>query len=260
MRYTEAPQRRAELLRQVTQAGYLSSSAAAAALGVSEMTIRRDLRALATQGLVNRVAGGASVVAADGAPFEQRRGAATAEKRAVARAAVDLLTSDTVLALDAGTTLAALAAQLPGGRTVVTHSVPVVLACADRDDIELICLGGGYSAQTRSFAGPLTRAGLAQLSVDVAVLSATAAALAGVYSANSWDAETKRAMADIAHRVVLLLDHGKLTVRAPIKIMDLADVDTVVIDDGASAEQLAMLRAACREVVVAPAQPDGSRS
>jgi DeoR/GlpR family transcriptional regulator of sugar metabolism len=252
VRYTQAPERRQELLRRVGDAGYVSSTAAAAALGVSEMTIRRDLRQLAAQGLVNRVAGGASRPApAFGAPFEERRDAATAEKQAVARAAVPLVGPGAVVALDAGTTVAALAPLLPGGLTVVTHSVPVIQACIGRDDIELIALGGAYHAATRSFTGPITRAGLDDLAVDVAVLSATAAGPAGVYSANASDAETKRAMARIARRVVLLLDHGKLEARAPMRFLDLASVDAVVTDDGASAEQVALLRRTCREVVLA---------
>jgi DeoR/GlpR family transcriptional regulator of sugar metabolism len=252
VRYTQAPERRRELLRRVGEAGYVSSTEAAAALGVSEMTIRRDLRQLAAEGLVNRVAGGGVLATpASGAPFEQRRDAAAAEKEAVARAAVPLVASEAVVALDAGTTVAALAALLPGGLTVVTHSVPVIRTCIEREDIDLIALGGAYHGPTRSFTGPITRTSLEELAVDVAVLSAAAAGPAGVYSANASDADTKRTMARIARRVVLLLDHGKLDRRAPMRVMDLAAVDVVVIDAGASAEQVALLRAACRHVVVA---------
>jgi DeoR/GlpR family transcriptional regulator of sugar metabolism len=253
VRYTQAPDRRRELLRRVGEAGYVASTEAALALGVSEMTIRRDLRRLAAEGLVNRVAGGASLPPAGyGVPFEQRRDAATAEKEAIARAAVPLLAADAVVALDAGTTVAALAALLPAGRTVVTHSVPVIRTCIERGDIEVIALGGAFHGPTRSFTGPLTRTSLEDLAVDVAVLSAAAAGPAGVYSANASDADTKRTMASIARRVVLLLDHGKLDRRAPMRFMDLAAADVVVVDAGTSAEQLALLRPACRQVVVAP--------
>jgi DeoR family fructose operon transcriptional repressor len=253
VRYTQAVERRRELLRRVGEAGYVSSTEAAAALGVSEMTIRRDLRQLAAQGFVNRVAGGASLsLPASGVPFEQRRIAATAEKEAVARAAAPLISSDAVVALDAGTTVAALAARLPGNVTVVTHSVPVILTCTEREDIELITLGGAYHGPTRSFTGPITRTSLEDLAVDVAVLSAAAAGPGGVFSSNASDADTKRAMARIARRVVLLLDHGKLDERAPMRFMDLTAVDVVVIDGGASTEQLTLLRTSCRQVVVAP--------
>ena len=251
MRYTEAPQRRAELLRRVRAAGYLSSAAAASELGVSEMTIRRDLRELAAQGLVNRVAGGASALVPPGAPFEARRSAAPVEKLAVARAAAELLAGARVVGLDAGTTVTALAGFLPGGLTVATHSVPVIAACAERDDLELIALGGSYHAKTRSFSGPITRAALSQLALEVAVLSAAAAGPGGAYSADGWDADTKQGMAAVADRILLLLDSGKLDRRAPIKFLDLDQVDTVVVDSQASAEQLAQLRAAVRHVVIA---------
>src|SRR4051812_22800754 len=117
VRYTEAPQRRAELLRRVGAAGYLSSAAAAASLGVSEMTIRRDLRELAAQGLVNRVAGGASVLVTPGAPFETRRAAAPVEKQALARAAGPPLPDAPGVAPDARPTPTPLPPRPPGGRT-----------------------------------------------------------------------------------------------------------------------------------------------
>jgi DeoR/GlpR family transcriptional regulator of sugar metabolism len=259
VRYSAAPRRRDELLRHLAESGYVSSSAAAAALGVSEMTIRRDLRRLAEEGRLRRVVGGASVPDA-GRPFELRRTEAAGEKEAVATAAVPLLAGARVVALDAGTTVAALARHLPGGLTVVTHSVPVITRCADRDDVDVIALGGAYHRATRSFAGPATRAGLADLAVDVAVLSATAAGPAGAYSADPWDADTKRAMAAIAARVVLLLDHGKLDARAPMRVLGLDAVDAVVVDDRATGDQLAMLREHCGHVVVAPTRAAGARA
>jgi DeoR/GlpR family transcriptional regulator of sugar metabolism len=115
----------------------------------------------------------------------------------------------------------------------VTHSVPVITICAARDNLERFALGGSYHAKTRSFTGPLTRAALSQLAVDVAVLSAAAAGLSGVYSADPWDADTKQGMVSVADRIVLL-------------------VDTVIVDAGATSEQLSMLRGACGRVVVAP--------
>ena len=87
MRYSAAPARRDALLRRLEESGYVSSSGAAASLGVSEMTIRRDLSQLAAEGRVRRVVGGASLVAGpdggtdgSGRPFEERRAEATLEK------------------------------------------------------------------------------------------------------------------------------------------------------------------------------------
>lgn len=244
VRYSDAPRRRDELLRRLEESGYVSSSTAAAELGVSEMTIRRDLGQLAAEGRVRRVVGAAL-------PFELRRTEAAREKDAIARAALPLLGGALVVALDAGTTVAALARRLPEGLTVVTHSVPVITACTARDDLEVVALGGTYHRATRSFAGPSTRAGLADLAVDVAVLSATAAGPAGVFSADQWDADTKRAMAAIADRVVLLLDHRKLDARAPMRVLGLEQAHAVVVDDEVTPDQLALLRERCERVVVA---------
>ena len=255
VRYTAAPRRREELLRRISDAGYVSSTAAAEDLGVSEMTIRRDLAALASEGLARRVLGGASAAAL---PFDERSSVSEREKSAIAAAAVPRLAGASIVALDAGTTVAALARLLPAGLTVVSHSVPVLTACGERDDIELLGLGGVYHRQTRSFTGAHTRAQLADLAVDVAVLSATGAGPDGVYSANPADAEIKRAMRAAASAVVLLLDHRKLGVRAPIRFFTLAEAATIVVDDGVSEQQLSMLRDRCPDVVVASARPSAA--
>lgn len=255
MRYTDAPQRRDELRRLLEEAGYVSSHRLAADFGVSQMTIRRDLRQLAAAGHARRVTGGASlpVAGTGGAPFEQRSAAGAGQKRAIAAAAAALLPRVGSLALDAGTTIASLGPHLPAGLTVVTHSVPLITSCAARGDLDLIGLGGAYQNATRSFGGPATRADLEELSVDMAVLSATAVRATGGYCANTLDAETKQGMARIATRVILLVDSTKIGSSAPIRFGTLDSVDVLVTDAGVDDEQLAMLRDRVGEVVVADA-------
>lgn len=253
MRYTEAPARRAELLRRLQSDGYVSCAQIAGELGVSEMTIRRDIRQLHVEGLARRVIGGARLAEAGRVPFERRNREGTAEKRALAVACVPLLEGASMIALDAGTTVAPLASLVPAGTTIVSHSVPVISACTIRDDIELFGLGGIYQPDTRAFAGPTTRAELESLSVDVAVLSATAVDDSSVRCSSVLDAEIKRAMAASARRTILLVDHLKLGARASIRIGPLSLVDTIVTGPGASAAHLDRLREAGVEVVVADA-------
>jgi DeoR family fructose operon transcriptional repressor len=214
------------------------------------MTIRRDLGQLHLEGLARRVTGGATLPS-DGQTFAERGRAGAAEKRAIAAACASLLGTAATVALDAGTTVAPLADLIAPGTTVVTHSVPVINASTARDDLDLVAVGGTYQPDTRAFAGPATRAGLDGLLVDVAVLSATAVDASGFLCVNPLDAETKRAMATIAERVILLADHTKLGRRAPIRVGPLELVDVLVTDAGASDEQLEFLRAAGVEVVVA---------
>lgn len=235
MRYAGAADRRSELRRLVQRQGYVSSRQVAEELQVSDMTIRRDLDALAEQGLVLRVVGGAR--RPTGAPFHERAAAGAVAKDQIAAAcaalfADGLLTAGMVVGLDAGTTVEHLAHRLPAGVTVVTHSVPVMTACADRDDLSLIGLGGRYHGPTRSFGGPDTRAQLADLHLDLVVVSASALAPRGVFCHDATEAETKRAMLAVAATRLLVADSTKVGGRAPVRIAPWDGVDLLVTDDG----------------------------
>ncbi|SEB58542.1 transcriptional regulator, DeoR family [Paramicrobacterium humi] len=249
MRYTEAPARRAEILRRLEETGYVSSGQLAAEFGVSEMTIRRDVRQLQLEGRARRVTGGATLVGS--IPFDERTRSGAREKREIAAACAALLPPSGTVALDAGTTVAPLADLVGPGSTVVSHSAPVISACTARDDIELIGVGGVYQRDTRSFAGPGAASAFESLSVDVAVLSVTAVDAAGLMCANMLDAEVKKRMAGSAETVIVLADHTKLARRASIRIGPLALADVLVTDAGASPELLSAVRDTGVRVVIA---------
>lgn len=252
MRYTEAPARRAELLRRLSADGYVSSASVAEEFGVSEMTIRRDLRQLHLEGHARRVAGGASLPlgGARGLPFEERDHHASRQKAAIAAACALQLEGAATVALDAGTTVAGVADLLSPGITVVTHSVPVIATCTERDDLSLIVLGGTYLRDTRSFTGQSVREGLSRVSPDVAVLSATAVDATGVLCANDLDAEIKQAMAAGARRTILLVDSAKIGARAPMRFASLGSIDLVITGDDLDEEQREILADAADVVCV----------
>jgi DeoR family fructose operon transcriptional repressor len=236
--------RRDELRRLVQHQGYVSSRQVARELQVSDMTIRRDLDQLAEQGLVLRVVGGAR--RPTGTPFAERAAAAGDAKEQIAATcahlfAAGLLEPGMVVALDAGTTVEHVAHRLPAGITVVTHSVPVMTACAGRDDLRLIGLGGSYHAPTRSFGGPETRAQLAEVHLDLAVVSASALQRRGLFCHDATEADTKRSMLAAADSRLVVADTGKLTAHAPIRIAGWERVDRVVTDDGLSEDDRAAL-------------------
>jgi len=259
VRYTDAPARRDELLRRLAAEGYVSSARLADEFGVSEMTIRRDLRQLASEGLARRVIGGASLPAlGHGLPFEERAGSGSAEKRAIAAACLAMLDDATTIALDAGTTVAPLAGLVRPGTTVISHSAPVIATAIDRDDVELVAVGGVYQAGTRSFTGAPARAAIGGYSVDVAILSATAVDRTGVLCANALDAELKQEYARVARRTILLVDHSKLGARAPIRFGGLDLVDVILTDSGADPDDLRALAATGANVLVAPVEELGA--
>lgn len=252
MRYTDAPARREELLRRLSAEGYVSSSRVAEELGVSEMTIRRDLRQLEGEGLARRVIGGASLPnLGHGRPFDERAVTGSGEKHAIAEACLDLFDGAVTVALDAGTSVAPLTGMLRPGTTIVSHSAPVIQAAIERADVELVAVGGVYQSETRSFAGATARRTIADYSVDVAVLSATAVDTTGILCANALDAELKQELARAARTTILLVDHSKLGARAPIRVGGLDLVDVILTDPGADPDDLQALRDAGATVVVA---------
>ncbi|WP_019179714.1 DeoR/GlpR family DNA-binding transcription regulator [Microbacterium yannicii] len=237
MRYTGAPGRRAELERLVTADGYVASADAAQRLGVSEMTVRRDLRLLEDQGVLRRVAGGATI-AAVGVPFERRGAVGAAQKRAIAELAAREAAGAEVVALDAGTTVAGVASLLRAN-TIVTHSLPVIEALAREPEPRLVAAGGHYQPDTRCFAGPLAEETLRGVRCDLALLSATAVGLDGLWGTNVLDAAIKRILARQSERVVLLADADKLARTSAVRIAGLDIVDTLITDDRADRDVIA---------------------
>jgi DeoR family fructose operon transcriptional repressor len=254
-RYGAASARRAEILRRVREAGYVSAVAVSGELAVSEMTVRRDIKRLAAEALVQPVHGGARLPdgALPGSPFADRRLANAEAKRAIAAAAAGLVEPGTTVALDSGTTVLELALRIPrgAGLTVVTHSLAAMGAVAGRDDVTLIGLGGLYQEPTRSFGGPDTAAAIGRLRADTLFLAASAVDAAGLYCGNPVEAESKRALAAIARRVVLLADSAKTRVTAPVFVCGYDAVDVVVTDAGIAPDDERALRRAVRTVHVA---------
>lgn len=249
MRYTGAPERRAQLERLVSADGYIASAEAAHRLGVSEMTVRRDLRLLEEQGVVRRVAGGATIAPA-GVPFERRDAVGATQKRVIAELAAREAAGAEVVALDAGTTVAAVAPLLRGS-TIVTHSLPVIESLAREADPRIIAAGGHYQPDTRCFAGPLAEETLRGVRCDVALLSATAVGTDALWGTNVLDAAIKRVLAAQSERVVLLADADKLARTSTVRIAALDIVDVLITDARADRETLAAFERAGIDVRVA---------
>jgi DeoR family fructose operon transcriptional repressor len=235
LRYAGAPGRRDRILRAVRASGYASAGALAAELGVHEMTVRRDLRRLAGDGLVRLVHGGASLpggVSPDGRPWPDRAASGQPAKAAIAARAARDVTAGSTLGLDSGTTVAELARRLPPDRglTVATHSLAAMTALGERSDVTLLGLGGLYHEPTRSFSGPATRRAAAELRLDTLYLSASAISPAGVWCATPYEADTKQALLSAADRVVLLADATKTTRTAPVLVCPWPEIDELVTD------------------------------
>lgn len=252
-----ARQRQAYILERVREDGAVRVADLVRALGVSDMTVRRDLETLHGQGLVEKVHGGATALPGS-ALFEpgfaaksviQRR-----EKEAIAVAAVALVDPGTAVALSAGTTTHAIARRLLDvpGITVVTNSVPVadVLYHSGRPD-QTIILTGGVRTPSDALVGPFAVSALRSIHVDIVFMGVHGMdPHSGFTTPNLLEAETDRALIETGRRLVVVADHTKWGIIGISSIARLDQADVLVSDIGLDTGAREALGAEVRELVV----------
>ncbi|NHN56564.1 DeoR/GlpR transcriptional regulator [Calidifontibacter sp. DB0510] len=232
-----ARQRQEQILRQVQESGGVRVTDLVTQFGVSDMTVRRDIEALAAKGLVDRVHGGATRAterSVDEPGFQVKSEMNTLLKSEIARTAASLIQPGSSVAVSAGTTAYAVAVALqPLKRlTVVTNSprVEEVLHDPERDD-RLVVLTGGVRTPSDALAGPVANAMLATTHVDTLILGVHGIDLeAGLTTPNLQEAQTNRALIKSAKRVVVVADHSKWGVIGLSTIATLDDIHILVTD------------------------------
>jgi DeoR/GlpR family transcriptional regulator of sugar metabolism len=252
-----AAQRQAHILEQIRQHRGVRVAELARALGVSDMTIRRDLEALADRGLVDKVHGGATVAgpgSTEEPGFDAKKVRQQAEKAAIAARAAALVEPGTAVALSAGTTTASLAALLVDvpGLTVVTNSIPVADALyhSGRTD-QTVVLTGGIRTPSDALAGPVAEAAITSLNVDVLFLGVHGMSpRTGFTTPNLTEAGTNRLLVAAARRLVVLADHTKWETVGIATIAPLEEADVLITDSGVPDEARVQLADRVGEVVV----------
>jgi DeoR/GlpR family transcriptional regulator of sugar metabolism len=251
-----ARQRQELILDEVRSTGGVRVSDLVERLGVSDMTIRRDIDALAGRGLVTRVHGGATGAGSsvDEPGFAAKSALHTAAKEAIAKAAAELIEPGASVALSAGTTTHAIASALLGipRLTVVTNSLPVgeVLHSSGREDLTVV-LTGGERTPSDALVGPVAVGALHRLHVDWLLMGVHGMdAEAGFTTPNLLEAETNRALVRSARRVAVVADSSKWGVVGLSTIASLSDVDVVVTDDELEPDARQLLENSCGRVVI----------
>jgi DeoR/GlpR family transcriptional regulator of sugar metabolism len=256
-------QRRELLMRHVYREKLLSVHQLTEMLGVSHMTVRRDIQALEGDGRVVSVPGGVKLATRVGAE-PSRADKSLMEgphKRGIAREAAALLHDDMVVYLDAGTTTLGLAGHLDRRRgvTVVTNDFAIVDALALLPDIETVHVGGRVEVANRSTVGLIAANTLRGLNVDLAFISASSwSAHHGVTTPSPGKVEVKRAALEAASAAVLVADSSKYGSFAMYRAVELGQFSTVVSDVGLPAGAVEAVRELGVELVLAP--DDGSEA
>ncbi|HTC85215.1 MAG TPA: DeoR/GlpR family DNA-binding transcription regulator [Candidatus Acidoferrum sp.] len=237
-----ARQRQALILERVREDGAVRVADLVRILGVSDMTVRRDLEVLHDQGLLEKVHGGATVLPGS-TLFEPGFAAKSAlqqdEKEAISAAAVSLVEPGMAVGVSAGTTTYTIARRLADvpGLTVVTNSIPVAdaLHAAGRAD-QTIVLTGGVRTPSDALVGPFAVAALRSVHLDIVFMGVHGMdPRSGFTTPNMLEAETDRALIAAGRRLVVVADHTKWGVIGISSIARFDQADTLISDSGLDA-------------------------
>ena len=228
-RHTIPAQRRKEILDAVS-AGAMHVADLAESFGVSEMTVRRDLSALARDGKLERVHGGA--LHAGEPRFSQIEVERFDAKDRIGAAAAELVEDGQTVMIDIGTTTLQAARHLHGRQiTVVTSSLAVYEELVPDPAIELLLPGGIVRRNYRSLVGVLAEDSLRQLKADVLFLGTSAVdAGLGVWDTTMVEVPIKRAMIAASQSVTLLADTEKFDLAGLVRVCDADAIDRLVTD------------------------------
>lgn len=247
-------ERKTMILKRINESGRVLANAVASEFGVSEDSIRRDLRELSELGLVQRFHGGASRTKPSLRSFKQRANDEPAEKKAIASAAAQRIPANATLFLDSSTTVLEFVRALPVDlqTCIVTSSPEIASAALDHPLCEVILLGGTLNRLTRSVIGQSALAEVRSMHVDYCILGACAVDESLMLRAQNYeDASFKLAMSKACNEVILLTTAEKLLKQGPFAIAPISTITTLITDKTADPTILARIRDAGVEVVIA---------
>ena len=231
-------ERKAFILEILRRDGRVIAKALSQDLGLSEDTLRRDLRELASERLLQRVHGGALPASAATADLSARWSVAAASKDAVARIAATMVRPGQVVILDGGTTAIQMARHLPRElrATVVTHSPNIALELAEHSRIEVEIIGGRLFKHSMVAVGAIAAEAIAAIRADAFFMGVTGVhPEMGLTTGDAEEAAIKRALSRQAAETVVLASNEKLGAASPFRIMPLAAIDVLVVESGHAA-------------------------
>lgn len=224
-------------------------------LNISPITVRRDLDQLAVRGVLRRIRGGAVSVMlrGEGLPFVMREIDDAGVKDRMGEAVNGLLLDGEAVAIDSGTTGAAVARAVVNRRlTVMPFSLQALTHLAGSTSVEILLPGGSVRREEGSFVGPLVESTLSVMRFDSAVLTCCGVSeTEGVMAHDLQDAAAKRAMSGAARRTILVAEGSKFTRSAMAVVTSLATIDALVTDESAPHEVIRRLEDNGVQVVIA---------
>jgi DeoR/GlpR family transcriptional regulator of sugar metabolism len=247
-------QRKREILDTLTRDGQVIAKTLSERYAVSEDTIRRDLREMAAEGLLQRVHGGALPASPAVADLSVRENLSSPAKERIARTAAQLVAPGQTIILDGGTTSIQLVRCLPKtlAATVVTHSPNVAVELAGHHDIEVILIGGRLFRHSMVTVGAAAIEALGHIRADMFFMGVTGVHLrAGLSTGDLEEAYVKRALSAQAAETIVLASMEKINAASRCKIGALGLANSIVIERDTPADFIAELERIGITVVLA---------
>jgi DeoR/GlpR family transcriptional regulator of sugar metabolism len=251
-----AAERRMIIMTTLEQQGSISVSELVSQFRVSEVTIRKDLDILTDSGLIERFHGGAMLKR--NRPYtlsyDVRGAELLTEKEAIGRAAAELVDDNETVLIDCGTTTIHLAKNLGPHKRLhcVTNDIQIALTLAVWPQIRSALTAGAVRGPTMPLWGPDCRRSILALhEVQKTFLSISSLSLErGLTNTYSVEVNVKRAMIQVAHQVILLLDSGKFGKVAPAFVAEVSSVHKIITGREAPTDMVERLREMGIEVML----------
>jgi DeoR/GlpR family transcriptional regulator of sugar metabolism len=250
--------RRDQIAARLAQGQPVVAGTLATEFQVSEDAVRRDLRALAAEGLCRRVYGGALPPLPGATPMAVRMDEGRERKAALARAAVATIEPGEFLFLDSSSTNLALAAELPmeHALTVATNSVDIAAALLRRQGVRLVMVGGAVDPLVGGCIDATAVLAVGQMNIDRCFLGVCAiTAEAGVCTVDAGDAAFKRALRAASRHCVAMATNDKLGLQSPHRVAPVRELDQLVVEHDADFKTLKALAKAGALVLKAGPPP-----
>jgi DeoR/GlpR family transcriptional regulator of sugar metabolism len=232
-------QRKQHILTVLKRDGQVIAKILSEELGLSEDTIRRDLRELARDGLLQRVHGGALPASLAVADFAGRTQIAPGAKVAIGRAAANMVQPGQVVMVDGGTTALQLAKHLPLAleATIVTHSPTIAVELVSHPRLEVILIGGKLFKHSVVSVGAAAIETIGRIRADIYFMGATGIhPKAGVTTGDLEESYVKRALSQSAAETILLASAEKLNAASPYLIVPLTELSGIITEKNIAEE------------------------
>ena len=237
-------ERQSKIIKLVNQHQKIEVSRLAEILKVSQVTIRKDLDFLETEGLLSREHGYALIKNAN--DINTRLTINYETKLNIAIKAAGMVNNGETVMLESGSTCALMAeelAKLKKDVTIITNSAYIAIRVRDLPLRKIILLGGEYQKEYQGMVGPLIRKCAREFYVDKFFVGTDGFIPdAGFTCDDLMRVETMKYMADSANRMIILADSSKFEQKGVVIQSAFEDIDTVCTDSGISPEALAILK------------------